>query len=132
MNRYIERLTVAGCIGWGLVFGFVIWFLIVGVANAQNRPLRGNNPVPCHYVPNGAAITLQCANGYWHTTLPDGTIIEGNGMEDPNAGLRGSGIPIDGNGSLNIGRSAVTPPTQVAPVPAPNQHNLYGLPRTEE
>ena len=91
--------------------------------------VQGQAGVPCWYVPNGANVTLQCANGFWHTTTPEGEVYTGNGVEDPNASVRGSGIVIDpGTGGITLRGQTVTAPTQVTPTLAPGQAGQYGLP----
>ena len=98
-------------------------------ARSQQRHHPQPPPVTCQYVPNGANVTLYCSNGYWHTTTPDGAVITGNGMDDPNATARGSGIVIDpGTGGITLRGSTVTAPTQELPVPAPFQGPAYGHP----
>ena len=119
---------------WVLVSLAVGALLAWADARAQNRPVQPRNQVPCHYVPNGDAVTIACVNGFWQTILPDGTIIEGNGMPDPNATANGSNIVIDGaTGGPNIkGGQTVQPPTQVIPTPAPGQSYWYGLPPPQQ
>jgi hypothetical protein len=110
------------------------WILagaVAGVVLSIGTPTRAQNNVPCRYVPNGFAVTIVCANGFWQTIMPDGTIEEGNGVFDPNGTVRGSSIPLDGNGSIRIDRGQVTPPTQIIPTPAPGQGALYGYPSPE-
>ena len=87
--------------------------------------VRGGNAVPCWMVANGTALTLQCANGYFHSTLPDGTIIDGNGMADPTATNPGSTIPMDGGGSI-INRANVQPPPPNQINAAPGQWYYHG------
>lgn len=85
--------------------------------------------VPCWYVPNGINTTLQCANGYWQTITPEGTVYSGNGMSDPSAGAQGSGIvinPATGGPSVGAGPT-VTPPTQQLPTLAPYEAQTYGF-----
>lgn len=103
-------------------------------AKAAQAPAGGQVLVPCWYVPNGAAITLQCANGFWQTIMPDGLVVTGHGMPDPNEAVRGSGLVINpGTGGPYIGNGpTVTPPTQVVPTPAPGQASQYGLPPLEQ
>lgn len=127
-----EACLTRAWLGFWIAIAVGVWLTLIVTTVSVFAQNRGRNQVPCWYTPNGAAITIQCANGFWSTTMPDGTVVEGNGMTDPNATLRGSSIPLDSNGGINISRGQVTPPTQVAPVPAPGQSNLYGLPRTEE
>jgi hypothetical protein len=87
------------------------------------------NAVPCRYVPNGSNITIQCANGYWHTTTPDGEVFTGNGVGDPSADAQGSAIVINpGTGGPAVGAGpTVTPPTQQLPMLAPYQAEQYGF-----
>ena len=85
--------------------------------------------VPCWSVPNGVNSTVQCANGYWITTTPEGDTYTGNGMSDPSAEAQGSGIVINpGTGGPAIGAGpTVTPPTQQLPLLAPYQAQQYGF-----
>jgi hypothetical protein len=95
---------------------------------AFNRP----EPVKCWYVPNGTAITLQCNNGFWQTTLEDGRVFTGNGTFDPNGSAQGSTIVINpATGGPYVGAGpTVTPPTQL-PMLAPYQGQTYGYPLPE-
>src|SRR5262249_14530625 len=63
----------------------------------QTTPAQLNvqNASACWYVPNGQATTLQCNTGYWQTIMPDGTVVDGVGVIDPNAGLQGSMIQVN-------------------------------------
>lgn len=113
----------------GILVAAVVAFL-VALCSRDTQAQR----VPCRYVPNGAAITIACANGYWVTTMPDGSVVEGMGMTDPNADVSGSGIvinPATGGPAVGAGPT-VTPPTQVVPTPAPGQSYWYGLPVPQE
>jgi hypothetical protein len=82
--------------------------------------------VPCWYVPQGIYTVFQCANGYFVTYMPDGTVVDGNGMPDPNATAQGSTIVINQGTGGPTGQ--VTGPTQVIPTPAPGQFYYYGFP----
>jgi hypothetical protein len=78
------------------------------------EPLPAQNRVPCWTVPNGAAFTTQCANGWFMSLMPDGTVVEGV-LTDPTATNPGSTIPMDDKGNV-INRGAVQ-------APPPNQNN---------
>ena len=80
--------------------------------------------VPCRYVPNGSNVTLACDNGYWQTTTPDGEVITGHGVGDPNADAAGSNIVINPATSWPTGQ--VTAPPQQLPLLAPGQANQFG------
>lgn len=109
----------------------LMWALLILAISGIGTPTRAQNRVPCWYVPNGFAVTIACANGFWSTIMPDGTVVEGNGTFDPNDNVRGSSIPLDGNGSIRMDRPQVQPPTQIIPTPAPGQGGLYGYPTPE-
>ena len=68
------------------------------------------------------SYTVQCSNGYWQTHHADGTVVEGNGVIDPNAGARGSTIGIY-NASRPNGQ--VTGPGNL-PEDAPHQAPMWG------
>lgn len=115
-------------------FKWIVIGLAVGVALAivdarAQSPPRGQNGVPCWSVPNGSNTTIQCANGYWYTTTPDGETFTGNGMVDPSATAQGSGIVINpATGGIDIIHGqTVTPPTQNLPQLAPYQAEAYGF-----
>jgi hypothetical protein len=87
------------------------------------------NAVPCRYVPNGVNITIACANGFWQTTTPEGEVITGNGVGDPNDGAAGSTIvinPATGGPAVGAGPT-VTPPPQQLPMLAPYQAEQFGF-----
>jgi hypothetical protein len=110
--------------------------LLVGVTCVAfvTFPALAQNAVPCWPVPNGVNNTIQCANGYWHTTTPEGEVFTGMGMSDPNASAAGSSIVINpATGGPFVGAGpTVTPPTQVLPQLAPHQANTYGfMPRQD-
>lgn len=90
---------------------------------------RAQKAVPCWAVPNGVNSTVQCANGYWITTTPEGETFTGNGMTDPSASAAGSTIVINpATGGPYVGAGAtVTPPTQVLPMLEPHQAGAYGF-----
>lgn len=111
-----------------LKFTIISILLLAVPASAQT--------VPCWPVPNGVNSTVQCANGFWITTTPEGETFTGNGMSDPSASARGSSIGIDpstGGPVTNANRGpSVTPPTQVLPMLEPHQANSYGfMPRQD-
>lgn len=73
------------------------------------------------------SYTTQCANGYWITHMADGTVVEGNGISDPNARATGSTLginPATGGPSLK-GDATVLPPAQL-PMDAPHQAPMWG------
>lgn len=108
-------------IGMVAILAAILIFLVM--------PSFAQNAVPCRYVPNGANITYQCANGYWHTTTPEGEVFTGNGMSDPSATAQGSSIvinPATGGPAVGAGPT-VTPPTQQLPMLAPYQAQQYGF-----
>lgn len=108
--------------------------LLVALIVLAVATVYGQNAVPCRYVPNGSNVTISCANGFWQTTTPDGEVYTGNGMPDPSASARGSGIvinPATGGPSVGAGPT-VTPPTQQLPLLAPHQAESFGFqPRLE-
>lgn len=72
--------------------------------------------------------TTQCANGFWITTMEDGTIVSGNGVSDPNARAPGSTIginPATGGPSLQGDAVVSAPPGQI-PMEAPHQAPMWG------
>lgn len=91
-------------------------------------PAQAQNQVKCWEVPNGVNRTIQCENGYWITTTPEGETITGNGMTDPSAGAQGSGIIINRStgGPTTTGQN-VTAPTQQLQTLAPYQAQTYGM-----
>lgn len=76
--------------------------------------------VRCWSTANGEAQTTVCDNGFWLTTLPDGTQVSGNGMSDPNAKINGSAIVLDKPGR-------VIPPETPSGA-QPGSWFLYGAP----
>jgi hypothetical protein len=92
------------------------------------RQTAQERPVPCWEVPNGAARTIACANGYWITTMPDGTVVTGMGVQDPNAVAAGSTILIDPRtgGPVANGPNVRAPDGTIA-TPGPGQW-WYGHP----
>lgn len=111
-------------IGFALGLGAI---LVSSEGRSQPRPPQ--NGVKCWTVPNGSNNTMQCENGYWITTTPDGETFTGNGMADPSAGAQGSGIVINpATGGIDITHGqTVTPPTQQLPQLAPYQAEAYGM-----
>jgi hypothetical protein len=107
----------------------IIIGMIVGVVLAASDSRAQG--VQCWHVPNGVNNTVQCANGYWITTTPEGETFTGNGVQDPSASAAGSSIVIDpstGGPNLKPGNGpTVTPPTQVLPMLAPYQAQQYGF-----
>lgn len=72
--------------------------------------------------------TVQCNNGFWQTQMADGSIVQGNGIIDPNARAPGSSIginPATGGPSLK-GDSVVTAPQGQIELEAPHQGPLWG------
>lgn len=112
-----------------VIMGGVAVIAILLVIFVFMRPGLAQNGVPCRYVPNGANITIACANGYWVTTTPEGEVYSGNGVGDPNETAQGSGIVINpGTGGPAVGAGpTVTPPTQQLPLLAPYQAEQYGF-----
>ncbi len=107
--------------GLWLALALALIVLLITSTHAQ--------PVPCRYVPNGVNITIACANGFWQTTTPEGEVITGNGVGDPNADASGSTIvinPATGGPAVGAGPT-VTPPTQTLPMLAPYQAEQFGL-----
>lgn len=118
MSRFFTGLLALSLIG-----------VAVGEARSQNtiKPVPLQRPAPqgvqCKPIPNGEAQTIVCDNGYWITTMPDGSVHHGNGVIDPNARLHGSRInndPVTGQ------PRGVIPPDQSAS-PGPGQW-WYGSP----
>jgi hypothetical protein len=108
--------------GLWIALALALIVLLITATHAQNA-------VPCRYVPNGVNITIACANGYWHTTTPEGEVITGNGVADPSADAQGSTIvinPATGGPAVGAGPT-VTPPTQQLPMLAPYQAEQFGL-----
>lgn len=122
---------VLGVIAAVAVFILTIVLLFSESASAQQTKGTQQSAVPreraifCWPIANGMAQTLQCDNGYWITTMPDGTVIDGNGIPDPNANQLGSRITIDPGTSRPTGN--VIPPEPITPTPAPGQW-YYGFP----
>ena len=112
------------------------WMLVGGAAVAALlllfvifMPTVHGQTVPCRYVPNGVNTTISCANGFWQTITPEGEVITGNGVPDPNASAAGSTIvinPSTGGPAVGAGPT-VTPPTQTLPMLAPYQAEQYGF-----
>jgi len=112
-------------IDWWLLIGAAI---LIAVLIWLIAPALGQT-VPCRYVPNGSNVTISCANGYWQTTTPEGEVITGNGVPDPNASAAGSSIvinPATGGPAVGAGPT-VTPPTQNLPLLAPYQAEQFGF-----
>ena len=104
-----------------IIIGLILGAVLHGAAKAQN--------VPCWAVPNGVNSTVQCQNGFWITTTPEGETFTGNGMTDPSASASGSTIVINpATGGPYVGAgTTVTPPTQVLPMLEPHQAQSYGF-----
>ena len=118
-----SKLGLGILIGLCLIIGFVL------MRESRSQVLSHSHDklaVRCWPVANGAAATMACDNGYWHTIMPDGTVITGNGYVDPNAGLPGSRIVIDPSTSLPTGN--VIPPEPTVATPGPGQWYYGGYP----
>lgn len=105
-----------------------VWALTSVIEQARSETLRRDRPVACREIPNGAARTIACDNGYWITTMPDGTVIDGMGITDPNATALGSTIRIDPRtgGPVSNGQNVTAPDGTIA-TPGPGQW-WYGHP----
>ena len=107
----------------GAILGYALMLNYCSGISAQQRG-RAPNSVPCWTVPNGAAFTTQCANGWFMSLMPDGTVVEGV-MTDPHATNPGSTIPMDDKGNIiNRGAVQASPPNQSNA--APGQWYYYG------
>lgn len=110
----LTMLVMGGC-ALGFAYGCAVRAASPAIAAQTN----------CWPIPNGMAFTIVCANGFWSSVMPDGTIEQGNGMYDPSASNPGSSIPL-GQQKGVIDQGAVTPPPPNQRNPAPGQWYYYG------